>query len=471
VAANRRVDAATVERVIFAMVANRLSPTPLSKLAGCAWVANRVFIDGLAAVTEDACYRAMDFFLDALPELQQEVFFAVANLLNLEVDLLFFDATTTCWERDGADPELLDDTGEDAAGGEPSAESSVNPAQGGARRFGRSKDHRDDLPQVVIGMAVTRQGIPVRLWCFPGDTSEQLLLRTVKDDLRAWNLNRVIWVVDRGFTSAANRRYLQRAGGHYIMGEKLRGDSAEAKAALGRAGRYRTVAGNLRVKEVRVDDGTARDRFVICHNPQRATRDAEVRARIVARLEEKIADTDRLSARKRAELAGALKTKPGFNRFLRTTASGKLRIDRRAVARDAHFDGKFLLRTSDESLTAADIAEGYKALYEAERGFRDLKSTIDLRPVYHHKPERIQAHIQLCWLALLLLRVAETETGDTWRNLRDELQRLHLVTLRTTEGTVAQRSELTARHKEILRRLHLPEPPRFHEFTPASADA
>jgi transposase len=278
-------------------------------------------------------------------------------------------------------------------------------------------------------------------------------------------------VVDRGFTSAANRRYLQRAGGHYIMGEKLRGDSAEAKAALGRAGRYRTVAGNLRVKEVRVDDGTARDRFVICHNPERATRDAEVRARIVARLEQKIADTDRLSARKRAELAGALKTKPGFNRFLRATASGKLRIDWRAVAREAHFDGKFLLRTSDESLTAADIAEGYKALYEAERGFRDLKSTIDLRPVYHHKPERIQAHIQLCWLALLLLRVAETETGDTWRNLRDELQRLHLVTLRTTEGTVAQRTELTARHKETLRRLHLPEPPRFHEFTPASADA
>jgi len=461
VAAGRRVEPSLVERVIFAMVANRVSPTPLSKRAGTTWVAKRVFIDGLPALTDDACYRAMDFFLDALPELQREVFFAVANLLNLEVDLLFFDGSSTYWERAGEDDAMLED---DADADEPADQ--ANPVEGASRRFGRSKDHRGDLPQVVIGLAVTRQGIPVRMWTFPGDTSEQLLLRTVKDDLREWNLNRVIWVVDRGFSSAANRRYLQRGGGHYIMGEKLRSDSVEAKHALGRAGRYRTVAGNLRVKQVRVDDGTARDRFVICHNPDRAARDAEVRERIVARLEAKIAGSDKLSTGKRAELAGALKTKPAFNRLLRTTASGKLRIDRAALAREAFFDGKFLLRTSDETLSAADIAEGYKGLYEAERGFRDIKSTIDLRPVFHHKDERIQAHVQLCWLALLLIRVAEVELGDTWRNVRDELERLHLVTLRTAEGTVAQRSELTARHKEIFRRLRVPEPPRFHAFTP-----
>src|SRR6266487_5708832 len=273
----RRVDAAVVERVIFAMVANRLSPTPLSKLAGAGWVTNRVFIPGLPVLSEDACYRAMDFLLDALPFLQEEVFFAVANLLNLEVDLLFFDGSSTYWERDSADAELLDSDDENPAVTEPDAGEDPQkelPLEGATRRYGRSKDHRPDLPQVVIGLAVTREGIPVRLWTFPGDTSEQLLLRTVKDDLRAWNLNRVIWVLDRGFTSAANRRYLQRGGGHYIMGEKLRSDSAEAATALGRAGRYRRVAGNLRVKEVRIDQGPTRDRFVICHNPERATRDA-----------------------------------------------------------------------------------------------------------------------------------------------------------------------------------------------------
>src|SRR6266536_2034990 len=323
------------------------------------------------------------------------------------------------------------------------------------------------VERVIFAMAANREGIPVRVWTFPGNTSDQVLIRTVKDDLRDWNLNRVIWALDRGFTSAANRRYLQRAGGHYIMGEKLRGDSKEAAAALSRQGRYQVVAGNLRVKEVRVDDGAARDRFVICHNPDAAIRDAAVRDQIVARLAERITGSDALSARKRAELAGQLKTKPAFARFLRATPGGLLRLDRAAVRADAGFDGKFLLRTSDESLTAADIAQGYKGLYEAERGWRDLKSTIDLRPVYHRREDRIRAHVQLHWLALLLLRVAETTVGDTWRNIRDELQRMHLVTLATRDGHVAQRSELTPGQRSILRALELPEPPRFFDFTPA----
>ena len=476
-ASGRRLDPAVVERVIFAMVANRLSPTPLSKLAGCDWVARRAFIDGLAEVDEDTCYRAMDFFLAALPQLQEAVFFSVANLLNLEVDLLFFDTTSTYWERDSADAALLDDEDEDEdeGGGKKEGEKGEGeggdgkapPPASGFRTYGHSKDHRPDLPQVVIGMAVTREGIPVRVWTFPGNASDQVLIREVKDDLRHWNLNRVIWVLDRGFTSAENRRYLQRAGGHYIVGEKLRGDSAEAAAALGRQGRYHQVGDKLRVKEVRVDDGTARDRFVICHNPEAARRDAEVRAQIVARLEERIAGSDALGAKKRTELAAKLATKAAFARFLRTTPKGKLRVDRAAVAREAHLDGKFLLRTSDESLTATDIALGYKALYEAERGWRDMKSTIDLRPVYHRKADRIRAHVQLCWLALLMLRVAETSVGDTWRNIRDELERLQLVTLATASGQVAQRSELTPGHKSILRALNLPEPPRFFDFTPA----
>lgn len=226
--------------------------------------------------------------------------------------------------------------------------------------------------------------------------------------------------------------------------------------------------GNLRVKEVRVDDGAGRERFVICLNPDAAVRDAAVRDQIIARLEARIAGSDTLDARRRAELADKLKTKPAFNRFLRATPGGLLRVDRAKVRADANFDGKFLLRTSDESLTAADIAQGYKGLYEAERGWRDLKSTIDLRPVYHHREDRIRAHIQIQWLALLLLRVAETTVGDTWRNIRDELEPMHLVTLATPHGQVVQRSELTPRHRSILAALGLPEPPRFHDFTPTA---
>jgi len=468
-AGGRRVAAERVERAIFAMVANRLSVRPLSKLAGCGWVAERAFIEGLAEVSDDECYRAMDFLHAALPELQERVFFTVASLLDLDVDLLFFDTSSTYWETDRLADELQE--ADDRLDGDQEPEGDREPVleQSGRRRYSKhSKDHRPDLPQVVVGMAVTRTGIPVRVWTFPGNASDQVIIRKVRDDLRGWNLARVIWVLDRGFTSERNRRYLQRAGGHYIVGEKLRSESKEANAALQRQGRYHTVEGNLRVKQVRVDDGIMRDRFVICHNPERAERDRVVREQILERLGQEIHTADTLAPSKRAELYGALSTKPAYKRLLRKTPTGKLRIDRAAVTREAKLDGKFLLRTSDESLSAEDIAQGYKALYEAERGWRDLKHTIDMRPAYHHREDRIEAHIQLCWLALLLLRVAETATSETWRNLRNELDRMHLVTLATNEGTVAQRTELTPGHRRILKALDLSEPPRFYDFTPAA---
>ncbi len=436
-------------------------------------------MQGLPEVSDDACYRAMDFLHAALPALQERVFFNVASLLDLEVDMLFFDTSSTYWQTDSLPEELGDDDvpqdGDVAPGDGQDGDDSQDDGtllERGRRAYSKhSKDHRPDLPQVVVGMAVTRQGIPVRVWTFPGNTSDQAIIRKVKDDLRGWNLSRVIWVLDRGFTSEQNRRYLQRAGGHYIVGEKLRSDSREAKAALSRQGRYHPVEGNLRVKQVRVDDGVNRDRFVIAHNPERAVRDQIIREQILARLRAEIANSDKLTANKQAELYGALATKPAFNRFLRKTKTGKLRIDRSAAARESKLDGKYLLRTSDESLSAQDIALGYKALYEAERGWRDLKSTIDMRPVYHRREDRIESHVQLCWLALLLLRIAETETQDTWRNLRNELDRIHLVTLQTSAGTVSQRTELTHRQRQILKALDLPEPARFHDFTPLADPA
>ena len=193
-----------------------------------------------------------------------------------------------------------------------------------------------------------------------------------------------------------------------------------------------------------------------------------MREQILDRLAQEIHHADGLAPSKRSELYGALSTKPAYKRFLRKTPTGKLRIDRAAVAKEAKLDGKFLLRTSDETLSPADLAEGYKALYEAERGWRDLKHTIDMRPAYHRREDRIEAHVQLCWLALLLMRVAETEADDTWRNLRNKLDRMHLVTLATNEGTVAQRTELTPGHRHILGALKLPEPPRFYDLTPAA---
>ncbi|HEY5186911.1 MAG TPA: transposase [Actinomycetes bacterium] len=349
----------------------------------------------------------------------------------------------------------------------------TRPVESGTRMFGHSKDHRTDLPQGVIAMAVTRDGVPVRCWTFPGNTNDTSIIRTVKDDLAGGNLHRLVWVADRGFASAANRAYLTRGGGHYIHAEKLRATNGEAAAALARAGRYRTVAGNLRVKEVTVapggegdgDGGARAQRFVVCHNPEQAQRDEAVRGQLVAHLESLIEGSDSWTARRRDEFVGSLKTKPGLRRYVRRTGGELLRVDAAAIKRESHLDGKWLLRTSDPTLTGEDLAAAYKQLIQVERGWRDMKGALGLRPVFHHREDRIRAHVQLCWLALLLLRVVENATSDTWRNVRNELERMHLVTLATADGQIAQRSTLTAGHKSILAALQLPEPARFFDFT------
>jgi hypothetical protein len=116
-------------------------------------------------------------------------------------------------------------------------------------------------------------------------------------------------------------------------------------------------------------------------------------------------------------------------------------------------------------LSPDDLAAAYKQLLQVERGWRDMKGALGLRPVFHYREDRIRAHVQLCWLALLLLRMVENATDDTWRNVRHELDRMHLVTLATADGQVAQRSAVTAKQKTILAALKLPEPPRFFDFT------
>ena len=197
VATGRRLDGDAVERVVFALVCQRACE-PGSKLAATGWVAERVAIERCPGFTDDAAYAAMDFLLDALDEIAAEVFGSVAHLLNLDLDIVFVDTTSTYWETETADElaELADDLADDETS---------SPAEAGTRAFGHSKDHRGDLPQVVIAMAVTRDGVPVRCWTFPGDTADTAIIRTIKDDLDGWGLRRLVWVADRGFASAANR--------------------------------------------------------------------------------------------------------------------------------------------------------------------------------------------------------------------------------------------------------------------------
>jgi hypothetical protein len=464
-------DAAAAERVLFGLVANR-ALAPSSKLAAAEWMSRDVHVDGLGEVTDDACYRAMDWLHEVRGELEKQVYFQVADLLNLQADLLFFDTTSTYFETGEADEEVPRDwRGEKSAGqdGQEAADGEENPAgkPAGFREYGKSKDSRDDLPQVVIGLAVTREGIPVRVWCWPGNTADSALIRQVKTDMRDWSLGRVVWVADRGFTSKENRKFLQSGGGAYIIGEKLRSGSAGAQAALSRQGRYKTVAGNLQVKEVRLPH--AGDRFIICFNPDQAVRDAAVRAKMITALEELIAGSDQLSVTKRAELRGRISTMPGPNRFLRVTPGGLLRTDKAKAKAEENLDGKHLLRSADPHMSAEDIAAGYKQLLEVERGWRDMKSVLDLRPVYHRLEERIRAHVILCWLALLLVRVAENHTGQTWPAMRRELQRIAIGTFTGPAGTFRQRTDIPKTARDLLTTLKIGVPRKIHELTTPEA--
>jgi len=389
-----------MERVIFALVANRCLESS-SKLACCTWASDHALLPGVPGFSEDDAYRAMDALLSAQEEIASEVWAQVATLLNLEVDLVFFDTTSRWFEIEG------EDEGED-----------------GFRRFGHSKDHREDRPQVVVGMAVTREGIPIQCWTFPGNASDQTLIRGVKDDLLGWRISRVVWVLDRGFASEENRRYLQRAGGHYIVGERLRAGS-ENLEALARPGRYRKVRDNLEVKEVWVGEGVARRRFVVCRNPEEARRDLAQRQKHLARIQAELEAIGRKrTATDRRDAEALLARHPTLGRYLHRRG-GRLEVDRARVRAEEGIDGKFLLSCSDDTLSAEDVALGYKSLIEVERGWRSFKHLLDLRPVYHRKEERIRSHVQLCFLGLLLIRVAERGVGDTWRNIRHHLTQLH----------------------------------------------
>ena len=457
-----------VERAIFTMVCQRCLE-PASKLEATRWLGRDVVLEGIEQVSDDELYRAMDFLLACAERVQESVFFSVAHLLNLEVDVIFFDTTSTYFEVDVDDPSDEQDVeGEAAADTEEPL-----------RRLGHSKDHRPDLPQVVIGLAVTREGIPVRVWVWPGNASDQTLVEQVKADLAGWRLGRAIYVVDSGFSGRDNLRRLRSAGGHYIAGLKLRSGMPETEQALSRQGRYRLVKDNLRVKEARVGEGEAAVRYLVCHNPAEAERDRARRQQRVERIEAELArlaeQRQHASSKQQREahLRGecALRDHPTLSRYLRQSPSGRLSLDRARIAAEERLDGKYLLTTSDPSLSAEDVALGYKQLLEAERSFRDLKGTLLLRPVFHRKDDRIRAHVLICFLALVIVRLAETRTGETWRTIRAELGQIRHGHFRSSEGDFTQTSELTATQRDLHTALGIPEPPRFGRISPAATSA
>jgi transposase len=427
-----------VEWAAFAMTANR-ALAPDSKRGVEEWVSQDVALGNPEPIDLQHLYRAMDVLLEYREIIHKEVYFAVADLLNLEVDLIFFDTTSTYFERDEED-------------------------ENGLLQYGHSKDHRSDLPQIVIGLAVTKEGIPVKCWTLPGNTSDMATVEKVKNDLLGWKLGRCVWVMDRGMNSEDNRLVLQKAGGQYILGEKLRDNQEVHKEVLAKRGRYLKIRENLEIKEVIIGGGERRRRFILVYNPEEAKKDKATQEKILARIAKSLKDLGDQKGKAHKKSVCALMAHKTMGRYLRQLKDGSIKIDKGKIREEAHLDGKYILSTSDDTLTPEDIALGYKQLLEVERAFRTLKTTLDLRPVYHRRDDRIEAHVFLCFLALMLVRIAERKTGLTWDRIRGVMERLHLIEFFSKDGRVLQTTEPTKEQLNIMKLLKISPPKRMQDI-------
>jgi|SoimicmetaTmtLPC_FD_contig_91_156578_length_1894_multi_2_in_0_out_0_1 transposase len=431
------------EIALFAMAANRLDD-PVSKLA-CVerWLPDIAWLPDAAGLAVDQCYRALDFLVVWSDQIERDVFLRAADLFGLDVDLIFYDTTTAYFEIDEPDENEQEFAGRLYAP---------------LRRRGHSKEGRDNQPQVIIALAVTRDGMPVRSWVLPGDTADVATVARIKDDLRAWRLGRCLFVGDAGMYSADNLAALSRGLGRYILAVPMRKVKDIEIEVLTRPGRYKQVADNLQVKEVWVGDGERRKRYVLCLNPHEAERERQHRAQLLRELD---AELTLLEQREddHPKAACALMASRRFGRYLSADWRGRPQLDLAKIKAAEKFDGKFVVISNDDTLSAEDIALGYKGGWIIESCFRRMKQTgLEVRPMFHWTPRRIEAHVKLCVLALQVQRAAEIRCAQPWARIAHTLGQLKAVRYRSDSRTIVQRTKTTAALAETLKKLGISMP-------------
>jgi transposase len=429
-------------------VANRACAPSFKLYCHEQWQREDVRIAGAEELALHHLYRAMDYLEAQREAIEEALYYRLADLLNLDVDLVFYDTTSLHFEIDQAD--------ESEAEGNQAAGAKRYPP---LRKRGKAKNGRDDAPQLVIGLAVTRDGLPVRHWVFPGNTVDVTTVERVKSDLRGWHLNRCLFVGDAGMVSEANLKLLSRGGGRYLVCMPIHRGGEIATAVMTRPGRYQEVAANLRVKEVIVGEGERRRRYVVCFNPQEAARQRQHRQQLLKELEAELASLHYTSGEPHTKRLCQLRASRRYGPYLRLTKTGKPMIDKAAIRAREQLDGKFVVHSNDDTLSAEDMALGYKQLQRVEEAWRTLKSGLRMRPVYHWTPHRICAHVSISVLALLLERVAEVACGDTWRNIHDDLKQIKLAQLLSPNGTVWQVTEPAPAAANRLKLLQINKPP------------
>ncbi len=308
---------------------------------------------------------------------------------------------------------------------------------------------------MIIALAVTREGIPVRSWVFPGNTSDVTTVAKIKDDLRGMKLGRTLFVGDAGMYSAANLKELSKGAGRYILATPV-GKIKEIKdEVLSHPGRYADIAPNLRAKEVIIGDGERRRRYILCLNQDETDRQKWRRAEILKTLE----TTLKTMKKDHPKAACHLVASKRYGRYLSLDDKGRPYLDRDKVKRAEHLDGKFVLTTNDDTLSVADIALGYKGMWIIESCFRKMKTTgLEVRPMFHWMPQRITAHVKLCVLSLMIQRAAELATELPWNQLTTILASLKAVKYRSEDKTIVQASKIRPETAEIFKKLDISKP-------------
>ena len=414
------------ERAVFAMTANR-ALAPASKL-GCyeRWMKEDVYFPEGDSIKLHHLYRAMDFLSKYKEKIEEQLYWNLADLLSMDVDLIFYDTTSVHFEIDEEDD---------------------------LRLRGYSKNGRSDVPQIVVGMAVTRDGYPVKSWVFEGNTADVTTISQVKKDLKGWRLNRCVFVTDAGMVSEENLKELAKGGTRYIVAMPCRRGTEVVEDVLSRAGRFQEVQDNLRVKEVWVGTGVRRRRYVVCFNPMEAQRQRIHRETVLSEL-----DAELQTLAGHPKRACRLFSSGRYGSYLRKLKNGEPRINRMAIREKVKRDGMWVIHSNDEEMSAEDLALAYKQLVRVEEAWKTMKSAIRLRPVFHRTKERIRAHIFLCTLSLLLERVAEKTCGRTWFRIHEELRTIKVGQLLGPQGVVYQTSPGSPEARKMLKKLKIESP-------------
>jgi len=349
--------------VIYAMVLNRLLE-PKSELATHRW-ANGLY--GLSEVFDlNRWYRGLDFLIEHKDKLEADLYEGQKDLFNQEVDMVLMDTTSVVYFGDGetAD-EILD--------------------------YGFSKEKRFDLKQVIVGILMTKEGMPIGHEVYPGNTND---INAFKEMIKAvalrFRIRRVIIVCDRGMISERNIGQLEADGYEYIVGMRMRQLPREsAEKLLCRKG-MNAVAKGLSAKEEEFEN----KRLIICFNSEQGEKDKKKREEIVARLIEKLKTQGLKSLLMHTE----------YSKYLKIKAE-KPELDEEKVRAEELFDGKFVLQTNTK-LSWREVVLAYKDLWQVEAAFRMLKRVpsgcLEMGPIYHWTERRIRAHIFVCFLALVL---------------------------------------------------------------------